>query len=89
MKNFITDAVDTVSTATQSVTGIYDNHIREKAIEVTDEKLASIGKSVDDIDAQDYETMVSDASKDIQSDYNKKMAQTALTLFGLDILFGV
>ena len=87
MSNFITDAVETVTSATNSITGIYDNHIREKAIEVIDEKLASIGKCVDDIDAQEYEAMVSDASKDIQSDYNKKMAQAGLTLFGLDMLF--
>ncbi len=88
MKNFLTNAIDSVSSATKNITGVYDNHIREKAIEVIGEKLHSIDKKVEDIDATDYEAMVSDASKDIHSDYNKKLAQAGLSVLGLDLLLG-
>ncbi len=88
MKNFLTNAIDSLSSTTKNITSLYDNHIREKAIEVIGEKLHSFGKKVEDIDATDYEAMVSDASKDIQSDYNKKLAQAGLTVLGLDLLLG-
>ena len=74
MKNFITD--------------VYDNHVREKAIEATHEKLNSVNVKIDDMAEQDYEAMVSDASKDIETDYYKKIVQVGLGLFGLDMLLG-
>ncbi len=88
-KNIFTDTIDTVSNATKNVTDTYDNHIREKAIKMTNKKIESVGVKISDIDENDYEAMVSDASKDIQSEYNKRIAQAGLSLLGLDLLFGV
>lgn len=50
---------------------MYDEHIREKSMKIVNEKLEQNGLKIEDIDSKDYEAMVSDASKDIQSNYNK------------------
>lgn len=89
MKNFLSNAMDSVNSATKSATDVYDNHIREKAMKVVNEKLEQTGLNFEDIDSKDYEAMVSDASKDIQSNYNKKIAQVGLSALGLDLLFGL
>ena len=68
---------------------MYDKHIREKSMKIVNEKLEQNGLKIEDIDSKDYEAMVSDASKDIQSYYNKKLAQVGLSALGLDLLFGL
>ena len=89
MKNFLSNAMNSVNSATKSATDVYDKHIREKAMKVVNEKLEQTGLNLEDIDLKDYEAMVSDASKDIQSNYNKKIAQVGLSALGLDLLFGL
>ncbi len=89
MKNFLSNAMNSVNSATKSATDVYDKYIREKAMKVVNEKLEQTGLNLEDIDLKDYEAMVSDASKDIQSNYNKKIAQVGLSALGLDLLFGL
>lgn len=89
MKNFLSNAMNSVNSATKSATDVYDKHIRDKAMKVVNEKLEQTGLNFEDIDSKDYEAMVSDASKDIQSNYNKKIAQVGLSALGLDLLFGL
>lgn len=89
MKSFLSNAISSVRSAAKSTTAMYEKHIREKAMKIIDEKLEKNGLNVEDIDAKDYEAMVSDASKDIQSNYNKKMAQAGLTVLGLDLISGL
>ena len=89
MKNFLSNAMNSVTSATKSATDVYDKHIREKAMKVVNEKLQQASLNFEDIDSKDYEAMVSDASKDIQSNYNKKIAQVGLSALGLDLLFGL
>ena len=90
MKKFLSIAINSVNSATKSATDMYDKHIREKSMKVVDEKLELNGLKIEDIDSNDYEAMVvSDASKDIQSNYNKKIAQVGLSALGLDLLFGL
>lgn len=89
MKKFLSNAISSVNSATKSATDMYDKHIREKSMKVVNEKLEQNGLNIEDIDSKDYEAMVSDASKDIQSNYNKKLAQVGLSALGLDLLFGL
>ena len=89
MKKFLSNAISSVNSATKSATDMYDKHIREKSMKVVNEKLEQNGLNIEDIDSKDYEAMVSDASKDIQSNYNKKIAQVGLSALGLDLLFGL
>ena len=89
MKKFLSNAFSSVNIATKNATAMYDKHIRVKAMKIVDEKLEKNGLSVEEIDDKDYEAMVSDASKDIQSNYNKKMAQAGLTVLGLDFISGL
>ena len=89
MKNYLTQAIDKASKTKKIVTDSYDNHIRQKAMSAVLDKLKDKGLSVEDIDKEDYEVMVNDSAKDIQSDYNKKIAQVGLTALGLDLLFGL
>lgn len=89
MKKFLSNAINSVNSATKSATDVYDKHIRDKSMKVVNEKLEQNNLKIDDIDSKDYEAMVSDASKDIQSNYNKKIAQVGLSALGLDLLFGL
>jgi len=89
MKKFLSNAISSVNSAAQSATNMYDEHIREKSMKIVNEKLEQNGLKIEDIDSKDYEAMVSDASKDIQSNYNKKLAQVGLSALGLDLLFGL
>ena len=89
MKKFLSNAISSVNSATKSATDMYDKHIREKSMKVVNEKLEQNDINIEDIDSKDYEAMVSDASKDIQSNYNKKLAQVGLSALGLDLLFGL
>lgn len=89
MKKFLSNAISSVNSATKSATDMYDKHIREKSMKVVNEKLEKNGLNIEDIDSKDYEAMVSDASKDIQSNYNKKIAQVGLSSLGLDLLLGL
>lgn len=89
MKKYFTNTINTVTRKTKNVTDIYDNHIRKKAMKITNHKIKSIGVNIDEIAEQDYEAMVNDSSKDIQSDYNKKIIRTGLILFGLDLFIGL
>ena len=66
----------------------YDNHLKEKAIKIVDEKLLLNKLKVEDIDEDDYEAMVSDAISQIKENYATKVAQGAMTVLGFDLLFG-
>lgn len=89
MKNFLSNTIDTIHSASKNVVATYDKHIREKAMETVDEKLQAKGLKIEDIALEDYEAMVNDAAKDVQSTYNKRLAQAGLTALGLDLLLGV
>ena len=88
-KNLFTKTIDGAGAAAKSVTDIYDRHIRKKAIELVEQKLEIRGLNSAEIALEDYEAMVSDNTKDIQKEYTKKMAQSALAVLGLDLLMGL
>ena len=89
MKEFLSNTINTIQSASKNVVDTYDKHIREKAIQAVDEKLQAKGLKIEDVALQDYEAMVNDAAKDVQSTYNKRLAQVGLTALGLDLLLGV
>ena len=89
MKEFLSNTINTIQSASKNVADTYDKHIREKAIQAVDEKLQVKGLKIEDIALEDYEAMVNDAAKDVQSTYNKRLAQAGLTALGLDLLLGV
>lgn len=89
MKEFLSNTINTIQSASKNVVATYDKHIREKAIQAVDEKLQAKGLKIEDVALQDYEAMVNDAAKDVQSTYNKRLAQVGLTALGLDLLLGV
>lgn len=89
IKKIFDDAAESVQSSVNAVGGKYESHIREKAIERVNQKIEERGLSVDDIESQDYETMVSDISKEIKLDYAKMTSKGLLAVIGLDLLFGL
>ena len=89
IKKIFDGAVESVENSANAVGDKYESHIREKAIERVNQKIEETGLSVDDIESQDYETMVSDISKEIKLDYANMTSKGLLAIIGLDLLFGV
>jgi predicted methyltransferase MtxX (methanogen marker protein 4) len=87
-KNILNDTISTVSNGVEKIGSTYDNHIRKKAVERVNKKIKEKGLDIETIEADDYEAMVSDLSKDIREDYAKKAGQGLLAVIGLDFLLG-
>lgn len=87
-KNILDETISTISNGVEKIGSKYDNHIKEKAIEKVNEKIEEKGLDIETIEADDYEAMVSDLSKDIREDYAKKASQGLLAVIGLDFLLG-
>lgn len=89
LSDFVEKTTSAAKSAATAVTDKYDLHIRKRAIEEVAKKLKAANLSPSDIDADDYEAMVSDAAKDIRSTYSKRAAQAGFSLLGLDLIFGL
>lgn len=89
LKNFIKKTTTTAKSTSKNITNKYELHVRKRAVKEVAKKLKTAGLSPSEIEINDYEVMVSDASKDIKSNYSKKVAQAGLSLLGLDLLFGI
>lgn len=87
-KTKLDEAIDAIKNGIDSVGDKYDSHIREKAVDLVNEKIQEKGLEIDQIEEDDYEAMVSDLSKDIREDYAKKASGGLLALIGLDFLLG-
>ena len=87
-KNKLDEAIESIKNGIDTVRVKYDNHIREKAIEEVNTKIESKGLSIEQIEDDDYEAMISDLSKDIKEDYAKKASGGLLAFIGLDFLLG-
>jgi len=80
----------TIAKSTSSkVSNKYTLHVRKRAIKQVAKTLKTAGLSPADIETDDYEAMLNDASKDINLSYSKRTAQVGLSLFGLDLLLGI
>lgn len=66
----------------------YSEIVKNKAIESVNQKILDRGLRVEDISAEDYEMMVSEAAKDVKMGHTKKAAQGMLAVLGFDLLFG-
>ena len=66
----------------------YETYVREKAIELLNQKLSEKGLKVDAISKDDYEAMVCDHVKDIKKSHSKKLSQGLFTFIGIDFLMG-
>ena len=71
-----------------NITNKYDTHIKKKAIKNVDEKLLLHSLKVEDIESDDYETMISDEMCKIKQEYATNAAKVGLSLLGLDLLLG-
>lgn len=87
-KNMLDEAIESIKSGIDTVGDKYDSHIREKAVEEVNKKIVDKGLSIDQIEEDDYEAMISDLSKDIKEDYAKKASQGLLAFIGLDMLLG-
>ena len=87
-KNLLEETIEQIKKGVETVSDKYDNHIREKAVEKVNKTIDDKGLKVDQIESDDYESMVSDLSKDIREDYSKKASQGLLAVIGLDFLLG-
>lgn len=87
-KNKLDQAIESIKNGIDTVGDKYDSHIREKAVEEVNKKIEEKGLSIDQIEEDDYEAMISDLSKDIKEDYAKKASGGLLAFIGLDFLFG-
>lgn len=89
LENFLDKTTTNVKATSKNISDKYEIHVRKKAIKEVSKKLKTLNLSPKDIEADDYETMICDATKDIKSNYSKKAAQVGLSLLGLDLLFGI
>lgn len=87
-ENLLDETIKQIKNSVSTVGDKYDSHIKEKAVEKVNEKLTEKGLDVDQIEQDDYESMVSDLSKDIRENYAKKASQGLLAVIGLDFLLG-
>ena len=88
-EDILNNAIESIKSGIDTVENNYELHIREKAIKEVNEKIDEKGLSVEQIQNDDYEAMISDLSKDIKADYAKKAAQGLLTFIGLDLILGL
>ena len=88
-EDILNNAIESIKSGIDKVDNTYESHIREKAIKEVNEKIDEKGLSVEQIQNDDYESMISDLSKDIKADYAKKTAQGLLAFIGLDMLLGI
>ena len=87
-KNKLYQAIESIKNGIDTIGDKYDSHIREKAVEEVNKKIEEKGLSIEQIEDDDYEAMISDLSKDIKEDYAKKASQGLLAFIGLDMLMG-
>ena len=66
----------------------YETYVREKAIELLNQKLTEKGLKVDAITKDDYEAMVCDHVKDIKKGHTQKLSQGLFAFIGIDFLMG-
>ena len=88
-EDILNSAIESIKSGIDKVDNTYESHIREKAIKEVNEKIEEKGLSVEQIQNDDYESMISDLSKDIKADYAKKTAQGLFAFIGLDMLLGI
>ena len=87
--NLLEKTTTTIKSTSCTIADKYSLHVRKRAMKEVSKKLKKIGKTPSQIEKDNYEVMVNDASKDIQSTYNKRIAQVGLSLLGLDLIFGI
>lgn len=88
-EDILNNAIESIKSGIDKVDDTYESHIREKAIKEVNEKIEEKGLSVEEIQNDDYESMISDLSKDIKADYAKKTAQGLFAFIGIDMLLGI
>lgn len=88
-EDILNNAIESIKSGIDKVDNTYESHIREKAIKEVNEKIDEKGLSVEQIQNDDYEAMISDLSKDIKADYTKKTVQGLFAFIGLDMLLGI
>ena len=88
-EDILNSAIESIKSGIDKVDNTYESHIREKAIKEVNEKIEEKGLSVEEIQNDDYESMISDLSKDIKADYAKKTAQGLFAFIGFDMLLGI
>jgi len=88
LSDFVEKTTAAAKSAATAVTDKYDLHIRKRAIEEVAKKLKAANLSPSDIDADDYEAMVSEVITEIKKDYSSSVAKVGFSLLGLDLIFG-
>jgi hypothetical protein len=88
-EDILNNAIESIKSGIDKVDNTYESHVREKAIKEVNKKIEEKGLSVEQIQNDDYEAMISDLSKDIKADYAKKVAQGLLTFISLDLILGL
>ena len=84
----MTNLKDKAENLFTSIGNKYDKHIKKQAIKKVDEKLILHNLKLEDIDEDDYETMVNEAMTEIKKEYATNTAKVGLSLLGIDLLFG-
>lgn len=87
-KTLAINAFESVKETALVVDRKYETYVREKAIELLNQKLSEKGLKVDVISKDDYEAMVCDHVKDIKKSHSKKLSQGLFTFIGIDFLMG-
>ena len=87
-KTLAINAFESVKETALVVDRKYETYVREKAIELLNQKLTDKGLKVEAIAKDDYEAMVCEHVKDIKKSHSKKLAQGLFTFIGIDFLMG-
>jgi len=88
MISSLTQTFSKIDEVSKKVGTAYDTFIREKAIELVNEKLVANKIDIQSVDTRDYEAMVSDSCKDIKEKYYKHASQGLMVIMGIDFLLG-
>ena len=83
-ENLLEKTTTTLKSTASSISDTYESHVRKKAVKQVSKTLKE-----SNMKQNDYETMLNDAIKDINSTYSKKAAQVGLSLIGFNFIFGI
>ncbi len=88
-ENILNNAIEGIKSGINNIENKYDTHIREKAMEEVNKKIVEKGLDINQIENDDYESMISDLSKDIKGNYSKKATQSLLAFICIDMFLGI
>jgi hypothetical protein len=86
MSDIVKNTYKTISKTSKEISYKYEEFLRKRAIQKVDKKIISKGLRVEDIEIDDYETLIEEEVKEIKREYATNSAKIALAALGIDFL---